>query len=168
MASAGREPKKTTPYQRGRVLIDEAVLLTTSGPLFTTPIQPAYRRQGREEMNTLPKNLFVGCDVSTKNNTVCLMDEEGKKIGYQTFPNTLSGARALESWLLKVMNEKGGSNLKMATEVTSFLDLHLVDFMASSQNGRLRKKSISLCFVIPCLTRNPVFPNSSGYRLSPV
>lgn len=133
MASAGREPKETTPYQRGRVLIGEAVLLTTSGPLFTTPIQPAYRRQGREEMNTLPKNLFVGCDMSTKNNTVCLMDEEGKKIGYQTFPNTLSGARALESWLL--MNEKGGSTLKMATEVTSFLDFHLVHFMVSSQNG---------------------------------
>jgi hypothetical protein len=72
-------------------------------------------------LTTLPKTLFVGCDVSAKHNTVCLMDEEGKEIRYQTFPNTLSGAIALESWILKVMNEKQLSTLKMATEATSFL-----------------------------------------------
>jgi len=61
------------------------------------------------------------------------MDPEGKTIGHQTFSNTLSGAQALESWLLKIMKENDFSDLKIATEATSFLDLHLVDFMASSQ-----------------------------------
>lgn len=61
------------------------------------------------------------------------MDEEGKEMGYPTFPNTLPGAKTLESQLLQVMNEKGFSTLKIATEATSFLDLHLVDFLASSQ-----------------------------------
>lgn len=62
------------------------------------------------------------------------MNEEGKELGYQTFPHTLSGATAPESWLLKTVREKGFSTLKIATEATSFLDLHLVDFMASSQD----------------------------------
>jgi transposase len=84
-------------------------------------------------VNTLLKTLFVGCDVSSKNNTVCLMDSEGKEMGYPTFPNTLPGATALEAQLLQVMKGKGFSTLKIATEATSFLDLHLVDFLASSQ-----------------------------------
>jgi hypothetical protein len=85
-------------------------------------------------VKTLTKTLFVGCDVSAKNSTVCLMGEEGKQIGHQTFSNSLSGAKAMESWLLKIMEEKGFSTLKMATEATSFLDLYLVDFMASSKD----------------------------------
>lgn len=77
---------------------------------------------------------YPSCDVSSKYNTVCLMDEEGKEMGYPTFPNTLSGAKALESHLFQLIKEKGFSTLKIATEATSFLDLHLVDFFASSQD----------------------------------
>ncbi len=62
------------------------------------------------------------------------MDEEGNVIGYPIFPNTLPGAEALESRLLQLIQEKGFSTLKIATEATSFLDLHLVDFLASSQH----------------------------------
>jgi transposase len=62
------------------------------------------------------------------------MDEEGKEMGRPTFPNTLPGARTLESHLLDLLKEKGFSTLKIATEATSFLDLHLVDFLASSQD----------------------------------
>ncbi len=81
----------------------------------------------------MSKTLLAGCDVSSQLNTVCLMDPEGKKIGSQTFSNTLSGAQALESWLLTILKENDFSELKIATEATSFLDLHLVDFLASSQ-----------------------------------
>jgi len=84
-------------------------------------------------VKTLSKTLLAGCDVSSQLNTVCLMDPEGKKIGSQTFSNTLSGAQALESWLLTILKENDFSELKIATEATSFLDLHLVDFLASSQ-----------------------------------
>ncbi len=62
------------------------------------------------------------------------MDEQGKEMGYPTFPNTLPGAKALESHLLQIIKEKDFSTLKIATEATSFLDLHLVDFLASSQD----------------------------------
>jgi hypothetical protein len=66
-------------------------------------------------VNTLPKTLFVGCDVSSKNKTVCLMDGEGKEMGHPTFPNTLPGAKALESQLLQIIIEKSFSTLKIAT-----------------------------------------------------
>lgn len=82
----------------------------------------------------MSKTLLVGCDVSSQLNTVCLMDPEGERIGHQTFSNTLSGAQALEGWLLKTLRENGFSELKIATEATSFLDLHLIDFLASSKS----------------------------------
>lgn len=81
----------------------------------------------------MSKTLLVGCDVSSQLNTVCLMDPEGNNIGSQTFSNNLSGAEALESWILKTLSENDFSELKIATEATSFLDLHLVDFLASSK-----------------------------------
>ena len=90
------------------------------------------------------KILFVGCDVSSKENIACLMDDEGKELAYQTFPNTLSGAKAFEDILLKAMEDKSFSfsQLKVATEATSFLDLHLVDFLASSQKLKSYNPSI--------------------------
>ena len=63
----------------------------------------------------MSKTLLVGCDVSSQLNTVCLMDPEGEKIGHQTFSNSLSGAEALEGWLLKILMENDFSELKIAT-----------------------------------------------------
>jgi len=100
----------------------------------------------------MSKTLFVGCDVSSKRHTVCLMDPEGNSLGTQTFPNTLSGAQTLETWLLETLNQKGFSEVKIATESTSFLDLHLVDFLASSQ--RLAPFHPSLYQLNPKLVRN--------------
>ncbi len=80
------------------------------------------------------------------------MDPEGERIGSQSFPNTLSGAEAMESWLLKVMKENNFSELKIATEATSFLDLHLVDFLAQSQE--LAPFNPSLYQFNPKLVRN--------------
>lgn len=96
--------------------------------------------------------LFVGCDVSLKTNTVCLMDQEGNTMGNQTFPNILSGAQALEDWLLKTMKENNFSQLKIATEATSFFDLHLVDFLA--QSPKLAPFKPTIYQFNPKLTRN--------------
>jgi len=100
----------------------------------------------------LSKTLLVGCDVSSQLNTVCLMDPEGKTIGHQTFSNTLSGAETLEGWLLKTLRENDFSELKIATEATSFLDLHLVDFLASSRE--LAPFNPSIYQLNPKLVRN--------------
>ncbi len=103
-------------------------------------------------MKKLSQTLFVGCDVSLKSNSICLMDQEGKTIGTQTFTNTLSGAQALEDWLLKTMNENNFSQLKIATEATSFFDLHLVDFLA--QSPKLAPFQPTIYQFNPKLTRN--------------
>jgi len=62
----------------------------------TTPIQSEFgSASGRKErVESMYKTLFVGCDVSSKENTVCLMDEDGKELSYPIFPNTLTGAKA--------------------------------------------------------------------------
>jgi len=80
------------------------------------------------------------------------MDPEGKTLGSQTFSNTLSGAEAIESWLLKIMKENEFSDLKIATESTSFLDLHLVDFLA--QSTKLAPFHPSIYQLNPKLVRN--------------
>jgi len=80
----------------------------------------------------LSKTLFVGCDLSSKTNTVCLMDEKGAQLATKTLTNTLSDAHTLESWLVEVVEKRKFFTLKIATEPTAFLDLHLVDFLASS------------------------------------
>lgn len=98
------------------------------------------------------KTLFVGCDVSSKENTVCLMDEDGKELSYPLFPNTLTGAKAFEETILKVMEEGRFSQIKIATEATSFLDLHLVDFLASSQ--ALERYNPSIYQLNPKIVRN--------------
>lgn len=81
----------------------------------------------------MSNTLFVGCDVSSKTNVICLMEKEGDKLDYRDLPNTLSGAKKLESLLVKIMQENGFSTLKIGTEASSFLDLHLLDFLASSE-----------------------------------
>lgn len=81
----------------------------------------------------MSKTLFVGCDVSSKTNTICLMDDKGTPLATKTLPNTLSGAQGLESWIVETMEKGKFSTLKIGTEATSFLDLHLVEFLASSE-----------------------------------
>jgi transposase len=61
------------------------------------------------------------------------MGKHGEKLGYRNLPNTLSGAKKLESLLVKIMEEHGFSTLKIGTEAASFFDLHLLDFLASSE-----------------------------------
>jgi transposase len=85
-------------------------------------------------VNTLSKTLFVGCDVSSKNNTVCLMDEEERRWDLLPSPTLSPEQKPLRAQLLQILKEKDFSTLKIATEATSFLDLHLVDFLASSQD----------------------------------
>ena len=49
-------------------------------------------------------------------------------------PNNLPGARELEKKINKAMRCGGFKQLKIATEATSFLDLHPVDFLATSKS----------------------------------
>jgi hypothetical protein len=61
------------------------------------------------------------------------MDQEGKEMGYPTFPNTLPGAKALESQLLQILKEKGFSTLRIFYPQ----DRHRSDLFSRSPSGRL-------------------------------
>jgi len=60
------------------------------------------------------------------------MDPEGEELGYKTYSNNLSGATDFEAMIMKMMEEFSLCRLKIATEATSFYDLHLVEFLSSS------------------------------------
>lgn len=82
----------------------------------------------------MPKTLYVGIDVHSKHNSCCFIDESSNHIGsIFTVSNNLPGAQELEAKILTIMREFRFENLKIATESTSFLDLHLVDYLASSK-----------------------------------
>lgn len=81
----------------------------------------------------MPKTLFVGIDVHSAMNSCCLMDDLGNQLcKVFDFPNNLPGVQELETKLELFMKEHCFDTLKIATEATSFLDLHLVDFLVNS------------------------------------
>jgi len=82
----------------------------------------------------MSKTLYVGIDPHQKENFCCLLDQEGNKI-INTFSvaNNLEGAKELEDRIDLVMKEHCFTELKAATEAVSFLDLHIVDYLASSK-----------------------------------
>ena len=82
----------------------------------------------------MSKTLYVGIDPHQKENFCCLLDQEGNKI-INTFSvaNNLEGAKELEDRIDLIMKEHCFTELKAATEAVSFLDLHIVDYLASSK-----------------------------------
>ena len=82
----------------------------------------------------IQKTLFVGIDAHQQQNTCCFLDEEGSSVGeIFSVPNNLPGAKELEKRINMAMKSGDFEQLKIATEATSFLDLHLVDFLATSK-----------------------------------
>lgn len=82
----------------------------------------------------MSKTLYVGIDPHQKENFCCLLDQEGNKvINVFSVANNLEGAKELEERIDLVMKEHCFTELKAATEAVSFLDLHIVDYLASSK-----------------------------------
>jgi transposase len=82
----------------------------------------------------MSKTLYVGIDAHAKDNVCCFLDQEGSKvINVFSVNNNLTGAKELEERIDLVMKEHMFGELKIATEAVSFLDLHIVDYLASSE-----------------------------------
>ena len=82
----------------------------------------------------MSKTLYVGIDPHQKENFCCLLDQEGNKIiNVFSVANNLEGAKKLEDRIDLIMKEHCFTELKAATEAVSFLDLHIVDYLASSK-----------------------------------
>jgi len=82
----------------------------------------------------MSKTLYVGIDAHSEKNTCCFLNQEGNKVDkIFSISNNLPGAKELENRIDKIMSSGSFQQLKVATEATSFLDLHLVDFLATSK-----------------------------------
>lgn len=82
----------------------------------------------------MSKTLYVGIDAHAKDNVCCFLDQEGNRvINVFSVNNNLSGAKELEERIDLLMKEHMFGELKIATEAASFLDLHIVDYLASSE-----------------------------------
>jgi transposase len=82
----------------------------------------------------MSKTLYVGIDAHQKDNVCCLLNREGNKvINVFSVANNLEGAKELEARIDLIMKEHCFTELKAATEAVSFLDLHIVDYLASSK-----------------------------------
>ena len=84
----------------------------------------------------MSKTLLVGIDVHSEKNYCAFTDDLGNRLHNKAFPipNNLPGAQELEKRIESAMQEGSFNSIKIATEATSFLDLHLVDYLSNSKS----------------------------------
>lgn len=83
----------------------------------------------------MSKTLLVGIDVHSEKNSCGFSDDKGNHLTKSVFSvfNNLPGAEELEKRIETTMEEGAFEKLMIATEASSFLDLHLVDYLANSK-----------------------------------
>lgn len=74
-------------------------------------------------------SLFVGIDVSAKDNKVQLLKSDGSEVSRFSVPNTLPGAKILSDKVVKVMSDGNYDSLVVGLEATSVYGDHLVYFI---------------------------------------
>lgn len=82
------------------------------------------------------RTLLVGIDVHSEKNCCAFTDDLGNRLHNKAFsvPNNLPGAQTLEKKIKSAIIEGNFGGVKIATEATSFLDLHLVDYLSNSKS----------------------------------
>lgn len=81
----------------------------------------------------MSKRLFVGIDVSSRNNVVCFCGPEGNQLFKPTtFSNNLPGAEALTEKIAETMQNLSLDTVLIGTEATGIYDLHIADYLASN------------------------------------
>ena len=91
--------------------------------------------------------LFVGIDVSSKNNVVCLMRPDGTKFSTFSVQNNLGGAKILSEKIVSALDKLQLSKVKIGLEATSIYGDSLV--YALCEDGRLAVTSGTFMSSIP-------------------
>jgi transposase len=81
--------------------------------------------------------LFVGIDVSSKNNVVCLMKPDGTKFSTFSVQNNLGGAKILSEKIVSALDKLQLSEVKIGLEATSIYGDSLV--YALREDGKLAR-----------------------------
>ena len=87
-------------------------------------------------------SLFIGIDVSSKSNVVCLLKPDGAKHSSFSVRNSLDGAKILSSNVASAMSQANLNSMVIGMESTSVYGNHLVyflreDFSLSSFNKKI-------------------------------
>ena len=79
--------------------------------------------------------LFVGIDVSSKNNVVCLMKPDGTEFSKFSVQNNLGGVKILSEKIVSALDKLQLSEVKIGLEATSIYGDSLV--YALREDGKL-------------------------------
>jgi transposase len=84
----------------------------------------------------MPHILFVGIDVSSKNNVVCCLPEgdSAKSLSRFTVPNNEPGVLALQERIVALMQKHGLTEIRFGLEATGCYSSHLARYLESVLN----------------------------------
>jgi transposase len=81
----------------------------------------------------MPHILFVGIDVSSKNNVICCLPEgdSAKSLSRFTVTNDEPGIYALQERIIALMQKHGLTQIRFALEATGCYSSHLARYLES-------------------------------------
>ena len=78
--------------------------------------------------------IYVGIDVSSRSNQVCIIASDGKKLKNFSVPNNLSGAETIVSETIAVLNSHSCSRVDFGMEATSVYGDNLMIHLKQNQS----------------------------------
>lgn len=76
--------------------------------------------------------LFVGIDVSARENVVCVLNFEQERLLEFAVPNAQSGADEMADKLAVLLSDHSFTRVMIALESTSFYGIHIANFLSAS------------------------------------
>lgn len=83
--------------------------------------------------NKILNTLFVGIDVSSKENVLCALDFSGNKILKLKALNNQPGAESILDQILHCLDSNSLKRVVIALESTSFYSTHIANFLAANE-----------------------------------
>lgn len=97
------------------------------------------------------QTLFIGIDLSLKNNYVVALDSNGKKLVSFAVGNDLPGANKLKEKIISLVSSHNATSIKIGMEATSLYWWHLYQFLV--QDEILKKFSLEVYTLNPKLVK---------------
>ncbi|MGV8155202.1 MAG: IS110 family transposase [Alkaliphilus sp.] len=81
--------------------------------------------------NIILSTLFVGIDVSSKNNVICALDFQRNKLLSMSVSNNHPGAVKILKTIISCLNSNNLKKVIIALESTSIYSIHIANFLSS-------------------------------------
>jgi len=74
-------------------------------------------------------SIFVGIDVSTKSNKVCILDQQGNRLAKMSVDNNSDGSRRIVNRVVEALTKLNCYNVSFGLEATSVYGDDLIFFL---------------------------------------